>query len=743
MSDTTKRYIGIVKFHDYKKGKFGFINNPEVGEIYFNERNISQEFPYQSSIEKKIVVFSISESNRKDKKLEAIHIKTISEENNWNFIISYFLSKLSSSTNYSADTLLSKNLLSEIENYNIWNRAKDGTSLYCHLYFDYLDSIFVSILSDTKSLINLLNIGKKLFGNIPEKIESYYLSSLPITLISEFWGKKILTEVSIEIIFQIYSHGDNNEKIEVLSKCSDFQLEQILEKIVYSINNEQQLLSIKEYLQFIKDKLGSFNKQIENHLFNICADSSKLDLWINEYIERLDFFLYKQYLAKESFEKQKIFIRKVLSYIESNKVSVSLDEILSLLEVSKLDISIKTLLFVISKLKNANIFNSKEIEESMYGLIFNHFNQYNMDLKYISDFFAKCEGRCSAQKISENNYRLNRNIQVKPKFRFICDGRKAYNGKTGEAILSTVEKLEFWWCENYPCFSPSRIRKENTQRDWNDYNIHDFLFILKVHYSDIHLEIILNLINKINRFIEHLKCRNCGCLLLPRGRSNYAFHGLSLFYCGNKSCEESEMNVYLSHCLNGRCEMIIDSRDSVKCENGWYICNYCLACCNSNSLQKRKLVTETINNNEYKGTIIGHKDLKIISCPKCSKTISVLKLKEEHQRVLKWLIEHADSSNRISTSGTRRRDGKKWFVIKRNNDTKEQFEVLIEKFRKVGFEAPSFEKNVVKQLIVEPKELMNLLRCDNCHYKLEFDKIDKEQKIAIEKYHFSKPISFL
>lgn len=742
MSDTTKRYIGIVKFHDYIKGKFGFINSPEVGEIYFNERNICQESPYQSSIEKRIVVFSISESNRKDKKLEAIHIKTISEENNWNFTISYFLSKLSPSTNYSTDTLLSKNLLSEIETYNVWCRTDESTTPYCQLYFDYLDPIFVSLPSNIKSLINLLNIGKKLFGNVTKRIESYFLNNLPINLISEFWKKDLFTEISPEILFQIYSYDDNIKKFETLSKCSNSQLEQILEKMVYSINDKE-LLSIKEYLQFIKNKLGSFNEQIENHLFHICDDSSKLNFWINGVIEKLDFLLYKQYLSNEPFENQKIFIRKVLNYIESNKVFVSIDEILSLTETSKLDISIKTLLLVISKLKEANTFNSKEVEKSMYDLISNHFSQKNIDLKYISDFFANCEGRCYATKMSDNSYQLNRNTQAKPKFRFICDGRKAYNGKTGEAILSTVEKLEFWWCENHPCFSPSRMRKESTQRDWNDYNIHDFLSILKVHYSDIHLEIILNLINKINRFIEHLKCRNCGCLLLPRGRSNYAFHGLSQFYCGNKSCEETEMNVYLSHCLNASCEIIIDSRDSVKCENGWYICNNCLACCNSDRLKKRKLVTETINNNEYKGAIIGHKDLKIISCPKCSKTISILKLIEEYQRVLKWLIEHADSSNRILRSGTRKKDGKRWFMIKRNNDTEEQFEILIEKFRKVGFEAPSFKKNVVKQLIAEPEELINILRCDNCHYKLEFDKIDKERKISIKKYHFSKPISFL
>ena len=71
---------------------------------------------------------------------------------------------------------------------------------------------------------------------------------------------------------------------------------------------------------------------------------------------------------------------------------------------------------------------------------------------------------------------------------------------------------------------------------------------------------------------HHFRC-SCGMMMSPEGNN------LKKFRCPLNG-EEHDKEVYLIWCLDSHCDNIIDSRiDSKKCDNGYYICGKCGACC--------------------------------------------------------------------------------------------------------------------------------------------------------------------
>ncbi len=306
------------------------------------------------------------------------------------------------------------------------------------------------------------------------------------------------------------------------------------------------------------------------------------------------------------------------------------------------------------------------------------------------------------------------------------------------------EKVDFWWCANQKCFKPSRQLHSST--DWEKYSLLDFLTILKVDFKESDLEIYLNIINKANRFLKHLNCRKCNHILYPKGKSQYAFYGINHFACETDDCSEKGKEIYLSHCLNGFCEMEIDSRDSVKCKPngleaetcGWYVCNYCHSCCSSDQLQRRKWVYDNVMHSEYKCHLEGHRNLGVISCNKCGDPMKENETNiEEYNRILNWFIENKDKSERIHKSGKNKRD-KWWFTIRRGNDSMEEFRKKLTKYHKLSFQIPDFEYDKDLQLISEPIDIIrqskDILTCKTCGNILDLSN-DLEKARAVKKFH--------
>jgi hypothetical protein len=191
----------------------------------------------------------------------------------------------------------------------------------------------------------------------------------------------------------------------------------------------------------------------------------------------------------------------------------------------------------------------------------------------------------TGDKFKDNPHLANEMRSDIPSSVKFCEGRKSRE-------VHKHYKRDFWWCRNDACFKNNEpiISKES----WFDYTILDFIRILGIDQGFDSLKSkeryyqFAATLNRMEQLLDVLYCRMCDELLHPMDSSNYAAYRVTRFACANPKCKEHNQEIYLTHCLNGRCNMLIDSRDSKKCDNGMYICRHCTCCC-SNEVYKRRM----------------------------------------------------------------------------------------------------------------------------------------------------------
>lgn len=237
----------------------------------------------------------------------------------------------------------------------------------------------------------------------------------------------------------------------------------------------------------------------------------------------------------------------------------------------------------------------------------------------------------------------------------------------------------------------------------------------------------------------------------PKNKSNYAFYGVSLFSCNNTNCEEVSREIYLSHCLNGQCEDIIDSRDSVKCitqdysqDCGWYICNNCNACCSSDKLAVRAGNLEMLGQ-DYKCHMVGHRDRGIICCSGCgNEMIESGKSTELYSKQLDWFISQKLEHPNIIRFGTREKDNKWWFIWARGNYSHSEYRKQLQGLYSGGFSIPNYnDQEKDSQLIAEPfaeqksNKVFVCVKCDLLFDLESKDEFDFPRKKAVQKFHLN------
>lgn len=773
MADTEK-YIGLVKwFHDQARdANYGFIQHAKLGDLFFHERSIEQGQDIKSFRENAIVVFIAQGSKKHKGKLEAVGVKYLDNETDLNFLFSHFLSILTEKGKYSDYNTIQKGVHSKIISLLEKSADKQIIEQLFERFQNYVnEQIQLKSISDEEYLKGLLKVVKGFFPNSFNQITDIIEKNISAELAYKLWLENLIEVCPISYVADIILTSSQQTKRSIFHKCSEEDKSNIFFKILYNIekvDTEIKLKTAKELLNLTKEFATEQYEKILAETIKNCPDYCKLNLWIEDFYEILDFNTYKLYTITLSPQNQKTFVKKVLKYIHEEKVNISVDDFTSLnvidfetssiaeqIDNSHLDYSTSIILNVISELKNqTNLETRKDVSSAqhrIYDLIIKQIKEPK-DILRIAGFFDECEGRCSvsvheekneAGEITNRNITYNRNEHNKAKNHPICDGRKAVNKTTKEPLLSD-EKVEYWWCANQKCFKPSR--ELHNSKDWEKYSLFDFLTILKVDFKESDLEIYLNIINKANRFLKHLNCRECNHILYPKGKTNYAFYGVSNFSCKTETCSQKGKEIYLSHCLNGYCEMEIDSRDCVKCKPvgfdadscGWYVCNYCHSCCSSEQLQRRKYVYDTILHSEYKCHLEGHRNLGIVSCNKCGDSMESNEASiEEYNRILNWFITNKDTSKRIHKSGKNKKD-KWWFTIRRDNDTMEEFRKKLTKYHQVGFQIPDFESDKNLQLISEPidfkKHNSNILTCKSCGNILDLSN-DLEKARAVKQFH--------
>ena len=204
---------------------------------------------------------------------------------------------------------------------------------------------------------------------------------------------------------------------------------------------------------------------------------------------------------------------------------------------------------------------------------------------------------------------------------------------------------------------------------WEDYTLLDFLKILSEDISTPEVKEeyykFVGTINRFNRLLERMYCAECENILYPMTQSTFAHYRVVKFHCENQECPKSNKSVkenviYLHHCMNGKCNCIIDSRQSKKCSNGLYICsNVNCGCCCSNDMLKRRLenlktvydlndpyIQNILRDLEYKvNNQLGHLDRAELFCYKCGQAMD--EITEEKFRCQSCKIDYDLAENKF------------------------------------------------------------------------------------------------
>lgn len=173
----------------------------------------------------------------------------------------------------------------------------------------------------------------------------------------------------------------------------------------------------------------------------------------------------------------------------------------------------------------------------------------------------------------------NNSVTIKNKGRVVdyCEGRPwkkepLWNKSTNQP---TVEQYEFYWCRGGYC------AQRNDTLDFNKpfykWTIIEISAVLNITLDKLTIATLTGWINRMNEIVERLYFRSCKEVLRPYPfqPKTLGIYGVPMFQCVNDQCEMHEQPIRFTHCLNGKCHEILDSRDCEKCCGTGLICNHC------------------------------------------------------------------------------------------------------------------------------------------------------------------------
>ncbi|GAB3949955.1 hypothetical protein GCM10028805_27200 [Spirosoma harenae] len=607
---------------------------------------------------------------------------------------------------------------------------------------------------------------------MPDKIKAVF--EVLETAVSQevhcgIWLEEFTDKCPISYLIAVLLHKDKANQDKILRRCTELECLEILTSVAKNII-DQQAWNRGEHiklLDLIKEYISGHYDGIIDMITVSLPPYHKLDLWLKDYYVTLDFDQYKPYVFTLSVNDQKRFVKKTLHYKAEGHVKLTAEDLLSLnvidydtskaaekIDGQHLDYSTSIILNTTSALLRQVNFDTrssiKEEERKLYNIILSQLRDPN-DILEVTGYFDKCEGRCSVRKHVHQDDKgeivsVEREyVRYKvPDRHLVCDGRKAVNLETGEAVLDESTNEEFWWCANQKCFQASRqLHKAD---EWEKYTLIDMLAILGINYRPKELETYLSLINKINRFLKHMRCRGCEQILRPIRQSNYAFYGVNDFHCTNEACSRHGETIYLTHCLNGKCEQVVDSRDCVKCRPaeydsdrcGWYVCNYCYSCCSDDVIDRRKYILQKTGQ-EYRCHHQGHRG-RYICCNKCGLPMQTDTFDEaEYSKALNWFIAQAQlKTSKFVISSGQNKAGKWWFRFSRGELSQSEFKKKLFKLERLGFNIPNIAEERLVQLVAEPYKVRRqgseILFCETCNTKVDLSE-DFERTAAIKYFH--------
>ncbi len=192
--------------------------------------------------------------------------------------------------------------------------------------------------------------------------------------------------------------------------------------------------------------------------------------------------------------------------------------------------------------------------------------------------------------------------------------------------------IEFFWCRGQECFrnclSSQVLANCNTWKTYTLLHLSEIIGFQMIERKDVLYETkevvsrFISAANKARQKYKKLKCRECGHLIFNSQTRGSDFNQFNYFECLNPNCSQYRQSVYVNFCF--RCKKgLIDSRDTQRCPNNWYICPSCLSCCDDQQYE-RKAQKYKLNGQRVPDRIqriidngMGHNNHGLFFCCKC------------------------------------------------------------------------------------------------------------------------------
>lgn len=267
----------------------------------------------------------------------------------------------------------------------------------------------------------------------------------------------------------------------------------------------------------------------------------------------------------------------------------------------------------------------KELKISEYN---GHFFELKYDrqqlVKLISRYYFK-------ETLQKDDYDMRRNFLT-----FSYTGNfKPYCAPTLSEANNPAIDLPFFWCRGKECFHNNLANQTLAeQKDWHNYSLYHMVEIIgfpKLHLTaagyepDSVVRGFIAVTNKVMQKFKRLKCRSCGHLMFAD--KSIGFNRHNYYSCINPVCPEVNIRVYLSYCY--KCKKgLIDSRDTKRCPNNWFICPTCLGCCDDDQYERQaqryRIINRPVPERIARMLGHGHNDKGLYFCPNCGGPIETV-----------------------------------------------------------------------------------------------------------------------
>lgn len=509
---------------------------------------------------------------------------------------------------------------------------------------------FIAYLAGVTNLNDLL-IASELTKKIQERYRtktSNHSNNEGFLKLSEHDRKNIIHELLLQA--EVFSNTNLVELFKTtLSKSKNEDCVSLCKSFIPKFINED-VLSLDELIEIIRNTEieTNYRQKIFSHISERASKVERVSLWLKGYTTKVEFNEVIEVFDKFELNQQPNLLRKLFSLIHRNKVN-SIDSCLTQLSTlaanQKLNLDVRICLTVIASLNHQQNYIGENI---ISEIVCQYVNENVSEMVQVYDLFQECRGRTwmTVGEETQKNWFLNiegkefhvdndtvtlngrnypfdkekRNVEIDGEtysFRWSKKENnifgKLYDKPIGVTFCDAVKSQKdetlnrhFYWCCNSKCYSPCQT--DHIHLEWSKYSLRDFIKILKLPFEEEKYYRFVSVVNRANRLMKKLTCTSCNNLLRDQRTSEFAFYRVTTFHCTNPECSKLHEVVYLNHCLNWKCLNVVDSRISVTCPNGWYICDSCSNCCSQDKLEKR--LTNLITNNAFNPNNPRHQKLK-------------------------------------------------------------------------------------------------------------------------------------